>query len=70
MDTPLTSWSRDIADHLVTLPRPIAATAIRLSAKRATRGIIPDQFAIEARRKFNAHEEPMSLDLAEIEIYG
>ena len=70
METPLTSWSRDIADHLVNLPRPIAATAIRLSAKRATRGIIPDQFAIEARRQFNAHEEPMSLDLAEIEIYG
>ena len=70
METPLTSWSRDIADHLVSLPRPFTATAIRLSAKRATRGIIPDQFAIEARRQWKAHEEPMSLDLAEIEIYG
>lgn len=70
MDTPLTSWSRDIADHVVQLAQPVAATAIRLTAKRATRGIIPDQFAIEARRELKTHEEPMSLDLAEIEIYG
>lgn len=69
METPLTSWSRDIADHLVQLPRPIAATSLRLSARRATRGIIPDQFAIEARRQLKTLEEPMSLDLAEIEIY-
>ncbi len=70
MDTPLTSWSRDIADHVVQLPQTVRASAIRLTARRATRGIIPDQFAIEARRAFKAHEEPMSLDLAEIEIYG
>ncbi len=70
METPLTSWSRDIADHVVQLPQATRATAIRLTARRATRGIIPDQFAIEARRAFKAHEEPMSLDLSEIEIYG
>ena len=70
MDTPLTSWSRDIADHLVQLPAPLRATAIRLTARRATRGLVPDQFAIEARRNLKTYEEPMSLDLAEIEIYG
>ena len=70
MDTPLTSWSHDIADHLISLPQPIAATALRLTARRATRGIIPDQFAIEERRELKTHEEPMSLDLAEIEVYG
>ena len=70
MDTPLTSWSRDIADHVVTLPRAVNASAIRITARRATRGLIPDQFAIEERRRLQTYEEPMSLDLAEIEIYG
>ena len=70
MDTPLTSWSHDIADHVVQLPQPIAATALRITARRATRGLIPDQFAIQTRRELKGNEEPMSLDLAEIEIYG
>ena len=70
METPLTSWSRDIAEHVVQLPRGVRATALRLTAQRATRGLIPDQFAIEARRDLKTYELPMSLDLAEIEIYG
>ena len=70
MDTPLTSWSRDIADHLVQLPRGVQASAIRITARRATRGLIPDQFAIQARRDLKVYELPMSLDLTEIEIYG
>ena len=70
MDTPLTSWSRDRADHVVQLPQSVRASAIRLTARRATRGLVPDQFAIEERRKIKQYELPMSLDLTEIEIYG
>ena len=70
METALTSWSQERAVHVVRLPQPITATALRLSARRATRGLVPDQFAIEARRELKANEEPMSLDLAEIEVYG
>ena len=70
MDTPLTSWSRDIADHVVQLPQPVRASAIRLTARRATRGLVPDQFAIAERRKTSQYELPMLLDLTEIEIYG
>lgn len=70
MDTPLTSWSHERANHVVSVPVAISATAIRLTARRTTRGLIPDQFAIEARRDLKTYEEPMSLDLAEIEIYG
>ena len=70
MDTPLTSWSRDRADHVVQLAQPVRATAIRLTARRATRGLVPDQFAVEERRKIKQYELPMSLDLTEIEVYG
>ena len=70
MDTPLTSWSHDRAINVVSVPVAVAATAVRITARRATRGLIPDQFAIEARRGLKTYEEPMSLDLAEIEIYG
>ena len=70
MDTPLTSWSHDRANNIVSVPQAITATAIRITARRATRGLIPDQFAIETRRDLKVYELPMSLDLAEIEIYG
>ena len=70
MDTPLTSWSHDRANNIVGVPQAITATAVRITARRTTRGLIPDQFAIEARRDLKTYEEPMSLDLSEIEIYG
>ena len=70
MDTEATSWSHDIANHVVQLAAPVRATAIRLVARRATRGLVPDQFAIEMRRRLVQPEEPMMLDLSEIEIYG